>query len=250
MPLFESESLVLRSYDLAEADRIVVFFTRSHGIVRGVAKGAKRLKSRFGSSLEPFSTVNLQYFQKDDRELVSVQAIELTGSRFAAASDPEFLATFAYLADLLAAMLPPHDPNETTYRMAKACIATDWKGADELAAVRLYFEAWLLRLGGFLPDWSNCAECGRGVLPQAAAFLFNEVHLLCGACRGTRRLAIISSIHRELLRNIQRFAPAEFVKQANSESSAVAELSSILRRIVAGIVGWELLNGRTLTVNS
>ncbi|HBR56430.1 MAG TPA: DNA repair protein RecO, partial [Blastocatellia bacterium] len=55
MPIFESESFVLKSYSLAEADRIVVFYTRNYGIVRGVAKGAKRLNSKFGSTLEPFS---------------------------------------------------------------------------------------------------------------------------------------------------------------------------------------------------
>ena len=156
MPLFESESLILRSYNLAEADRIIVFFTRDHGIVRGVAKGAKRLKSRFGSTLEPFSTVNLTFFQKEERELVSVQDVELTQSRFAAASDPEFLKTYSYLASLLTAMLPPHDPSETTYRMAKACLDVEAVGAESLAAVRLYFELWLLRLGGYLPDWTRC----------------------------------------------------------------------------------------------
>ena len=62
MPIYESESLVLKSHNLAEADRIVVFFTKVHGVVRGVAKGAKRLNSRFGSLLEPFTIVNLEYF--------------------------------------------------------------------------------------------------------------------------------------------------------------------------------------------
>src|SRR3990170_8875881 len=122
MPVVETESLVLKSCNLAEADRIVVFFTREHGMVRGVAKGAKRLQSRFGSTLEPFSTVQLEYFQKEDRELVSIRRVDLIKSRFEAASSPEFLQTFSYIAELLASFVPPHDPNETLYRMVKACI--------------------------------------------------------------------------------------------------------------------------------
>jgi DNA repair protein RecO (recombination protein O) len=59
MPLVETESLILKSYSLAEADKIVVFLTQDQGLVRGVAKGAKRLKSRFGGALEPFSIVDL-----------------------------------------------------------------------------------------------------------------------------------------------------------------------------------------------
>src|SRR5689334_7965922 len=122
MPLVETEGLVLKSYDLAEADRIVIFLTRDHGVVGGVAKGAKRPKSRFGSGLELFSVVKLTYFQKDVHELVSIREAELQKSYFEAASDPEFLQKFSYLSDLLVSFAPPHDPNETIYRMVRACL--------------------------------------------------------------------------------------------------------------------------------
>jgi len=75
MAIVETESLILKSYALAEADKIVVFLSQNQGIIRGVAKGAKRLKSRFGGSLEPFSVVNLIYFQKEDSELVKINQI-------------------------------------------------------------------------------------------------------------------------------------------------------------------------------
>ncbi|MEQ1645716.1 MAG: DNA repair protein RecO, partial [Pyrinomonadaceae bacterium] len=105
MSLIETESIILRSYNLAEADKIVVLLTRDHGIVRGVAKGAKRLKSKFGSGLEPFSFVNSTYFEKDTSDLVSIQKIEIDESNFAAASDPDFLQKFSYLGDLLVSIL-------------------------------------------------------------------------------------------------------------------------------------------------
>ena len=91
MSLRQTEAIVIKSYSLSEADRIVVFFTREFGLVRGVAKGAKRLQSKFGSTLEPFSTVTLEYFQKDERELVSIQSVDLVQSRFAIAADPDKL---------------------------------------------------------------------------------------------------------------------------------------------------------------
>src|SRR5688500_1642983 len=122
MPVVETESLVLKSYNLAEADRIVVFLTHDHGVVRGVAKGAKRLKSRFGSGLEPFSVVRLTYFHKEVHELVSVQKVELVQSNFTAAGNPDFLQKFSYRTELLISLSPPHDPDETLYRMVRACI--------------------------------------------------------------------------------------------------------------------------------
>src|SRR5438552_17615470 len=99
MPLIETESLVIKTYNLAEADRIVVFLTRDHGVIRGVAKGAKRLKSKFGSGLEPFSVVRLSYFQKDAVELALIQRAELLPSYFATANDPDFLQNISYVGD-------------------------------------------------------------------------------------------------------------------------------------------------------
>src|SRR5438046_754390 len=161
MPLIETDGLVIKSYNLAEADRIVVFLTRDHGVIRGVAKGAKRLKSKFGSGLEPFSVVHLSYFQKDAVELVSIQKAELVRSYFASAGNPDFLQKFSYLSDLLAAFSPPHDPNETLYRMACACLEATAAQPDGLGSIGVYFELWLLRLAGYLPDWTRCDECKR-----------------------------------------------------------------------------------------
>ena len=59
MGLIEAEGIVLRSYNLAEADKIVVCLTRHAGVVRTVARGARRLKSRFGAGLEPFTIIAL-----------------------------------------------------------------------------------------------------------------------------------------------------------------------------------------------
>ncbi len=88
MGLVETEGLIFKSYSLAEADKIIVFLTQNEGLIRGVAKGAKRLKSRFGGSLEPFTVVNISYFQKEERELVSIRQIELVKSYFENASEP------------------------------------------------------------------------------------------------------------------------------------------------------------------
>ena len=250
MSQFETESLVLKSYNLAEADRIVVFFTRDQGIIRGVAKGAKRLKSRFGSTLEMFSTVQLSYFQKEDRELVTIQQVELLRSRFSAASNPEFLHTFSYLADLLIAFVPPHDPNETLYRMTGACLDTAMEGPGQLPAIRLYFELWLLRLGGYLPDWSRCDECKRAFALNASASLRPDFHLICDRCRRTRRLTRVDASQVEAYRNVQKLPPTQFVELTSTYPQTVTELSAILRRIITQVIGRDPMNEKTLAVYS
>lgn len=250
MPVFETESLVLKSYNLAEADRIVVFLTREHGLVRGVAKGAKRLKSRFGSMLEPFSTVNLEYFQKEDRELVSIRHIDLVRSCFYEASEPEVLHTFSYVSDLLISFVPPHDPNETLYRMVKACIDSGCRTPQEIAAIRLYFEIWLLRLGGYLPDWNVCNDCKNPFAAIDPSDLQAAYHLLCGKCRKTRSGQAISGDHRDAFRNAQKLSPREFMEFASDKTAILTDVSRILRRIVSNVIGRELVAENSFAVNS
>jgi len=249
MPQYETESLVLKSYNLAEADRIVVFFTREQGMVRGVAKGAKRLKSRFGSTLELFSTVNLSYFQKEERELVSIQTVELTKSCFAEASSPEFLNTFSYIADLLMAFVPPHDPHETLYRMTKACLAAASENPEDLDSIRLYFELWLLRLGGYLPDWSACDICKRTFTTNEATRIQSSFHLRCKKCGKTTSGDVIDPGHREIFHNVQKLSPVEFIKIVDGKPVQITEVSKTLKRIISHVIGREVKNENIFAVS-
>lgn len=240
MPLIESESLVLKSYSLAEADKIVVLLTRDHGIVRGVAKGAKRLKSRFGSGLEPFSVVAVTYFQKETVELVSIQRIDLVASSFASAGDPEFLTKFAYLTELLIAFSPPQDPNETLYRMTRACLDAAAADGPGLEAIGVYFELWLLRLAGYLPDWNSCKECRRAFNENDIASVTGDHHLLCSACRRASGSAMLSGRIRAAAASGWRLPPSEFAREWASEREHLRALSSILRQVASRSLGREV----------
>jgi DNA repair protein RecO (recombination protein O) len=240
MPLIETESLILKTYDLAEADRIVLFLTQDHGIVRGVAKGAKRLKSKFGSGLEPFTVVNLTYFQKEVLELVSIQRTDLVSSYFALASDPDFLQKFSYLADLLIESSPPHDPNETLYRMVRACLDAAAAGPTRLDLIGLYFEVWLLRLTGYLPDWKNCGGCGRSIGDAEPAVLGPAFRLICAACGRTRYSIQVEPADRLLLFQALRQSPAEFLNSSTREAARVDTLSNLLKRVMEQALGREV----------
>lgn len=250
MALIETESLVLKSYNLAEADKIVVLLTHDHGVVRGVAKGVKRLKSKFGSGLEPFSVVRATYFQKEGTELVSIQNVELVRSYFAAAGDPEFLQKFSYLAELLIIFSPPHDPNETLYRMAKVCLETAAADNSALLGIGVYFESWLLRLSGFLPEWVSCDQCGRVIGETETSNLASNFHLMCGDCRRTSGTRVIDATHRAIFVAARRLSPIEFVKFTADKPSHLKDLSVIFKRIISHSVGREVTGEISLAVNN
>ena len=250
MPLIETESLVLKTYNLADADKIVVVLTRDHGVIRGVAKGAKRLKSKFGSGLELFSIVQLTYFQKDAVELVSIQKAELIRSYFSVASHPEFLQKFSYLSDLLVTFSPPHDPNETLFRMALSCLDAAKDYATSFASIGVYFELWILRLAGYLPDWSKCDTCGRTFSDADESRMDSNFHMICVSCGRPNDSQRLARGQRLLFDAARRLSPADFAQVVSTRQDDIKELSTTLKRIISRSVGREVTGETSLTIGT
>ena len=216
MAVFETEALILRSYNLAEADKIVVCLSRSAGLIRGVAKGCRKLKNRFGAALEPFTLINLTYYEKENRELVSFRQVEILKSRFNLSSNASILTGFAYMGDLLIDFSPPHQANDNLFRMALACFEAASEIPDDLDAVLRYFEVWLLKLEGFLPDLRVCATC-QNAFGEEAIYLGSDLSLRCSLCSNGRG-GLVSKPLRSHLRTAEKLSPAKFAEGAREVS--------------------------------
>jgi DNA repair protein RecO (recombination protein O) len=151
MPAHSSESFILQTYPFRESDLIVSFFTRDQGKLRGVARRARRPKSSFGSGLERLSHATVSYFQKENRELVSLNSCELVHSQFNLASNYEASVALDYLAEVTEQLLPPNETNERHFRLLIAVLDYLRAGGNPWTSVT-YFGLWAVRLAGFLPD--------------------------------------------------------------------------------------------------
>lgn len=247
MALIETESLILRNYNLADADKIVIFLTQSEGLIRGVAKGAKRLKSKFGGSLEPFTIVDITYFQKEQRELVSIRQIDLKKSYFKNACDIKFLQKFAYLAELLIEFAPPHDPNERLYKMSKVCLETASNNPENLEAIALYFEIWILKLGGYLPSWNLCGNCKREFSENESANLQYDFHIFCMDCQKSQQKFVINSFQRKIFSLAQKVSPQKFIISTLDLDEDIREVSRVLKRIISHILGKDFVLEKTIS---
>jgi DNA repair protein RecO (recombination protein O) len=149
MPLYTAEALVLRTYKLGEADRIVVFLTRDRGKKRGVAHNARKSRKRFGAALEPLTEVRVSYFEKEQRDLVRLDYAEPVRSPLVAAS-PEALGYSHYFAELIDEWAAEADVDERLFRLSTSALEALVCGVPGEALAR-YFECWLLRLQGVYP---------------------------------------------------------------------------------------------------
>ncbi len=183
MPLHTADALVLRTYKLGEADRIVVFLTRDRGKKRGVAKGARRVRSRFLGSLEPLTLGRVTYFEHEQRDLVRLDEIEVTRSPLAGPID-EGLAHVGYFAELLDEWAPEASPNEKLYRLG-AAVAAALGGGAPVERLARYFEYWLLRLEGLYPSFVSCPSCAADLAEAGAVVATRDRVFLCRQCART-----------------------------------------------------------------
>jgi DNA repair protein RecO (recombination protein O) len=236
MGLCETEAIVLRTFNLAEADKIVVCLTRQSGVVRAVAKGAKKLKSRFGAGLEPFTLINLSYYEKEGRELVSLSQAEIVRSYFKLSKHAEAMAALSYLCELVMEFAPPHEPNEKLFRMVSACIEAISVAPDEWQALVRYFEVWMLRLSGFWPDLRGCADCSKGFDSDSQIYFNAEFKLRCRACSQGQGTSLSLATHAQL-RAMQRLSPQEFAQSSHQITQPVrAEMAQVTRRLIERIL--------------
>ncbi|MBC7364452.1 MAG: DNA repair protein RecO [Candidatus Aminicenantes bacterium] len=188
MPLDKSEAIILRTQNLGEQDKLVVFFSREKGLIKGVAKGARKFNNRFGSSLEPFSVVKMLYYEKERHDLVTISNCDLLESSFELYCETKTTWALAYVAELVEKFSPYREKEEVLYRLLLSFIKA-LKEGQRLEYLIHYFEFWFLKINGILPDWSTCHKCHRPLAGQASLNPQRD-GFFCLSCAEDRRLTI------------------------------------------------------------
>lgn len=174
--------MVLRTYKLGEADRIVVFMTAERGKVRAVAKGVRKTKSRFGGRLESPNRVRLLMYE--GRELDVITQVE-TADHFRALRDDLTRMTEAMaLVEAVDQLAQEGEPNLAVYRMLVAALGTLARRPAPLLVAGFYWK--LLGLEGVAPLVNACVRCGAGSAGdpvELVALDLVEGGALCRSCR-------------------------------------------------------------------
>jgi DNA repair protein RecO (recombination protein O) len=232
MPLVETEAIVLRTYRLGEADKIVSLFTRQMGRTRAVASGAQRTKSRYGGSLESLSYVRLWVFERENRDLGRLNAVEIIESFFDMQKDYASHVAAQYVAEVVEQLLPERDINERAFRLVLVVLRA-LKRSREVERPLLYFDYWILRLAGFLPDLTVCTACGRSFQAETAYYADNLPGLVGLECRqGT--MAGARAMSAKSLGDVQRACATSLDKWMAEpmKPSGINEVRRFLESIV------------------
>jgi DNA repair protein RecO (recombination protein O) len=159
MRLYRDRAVVLRQHKLGEADRIVTLLTRDHGLVRAVAKGVRRTRSKFGSRLEPFAHIDVQLYPGRNLDIVT-QVVSLDAFATDIVSDyGRYTSACAVLETAERLAGEEHAPMPALHLLTVGALRAV---ADGARARELILDAYLLRamgIAGWAPSLIECARC-------------------------------------------------------------------------------------------
>jgi DNA repair protein RecO (recombination protein O) len=191
--LYRATGVVLRTYKLAESDRIIVLLTEEHGKVRAVAKGVRKTRSKFGGRLEPMSHIHL--LLHEGRDLDIVNQVDTVESLAPLVVDLDHMTRGMAVLEAVDQVAMEREPNPQLYRMLVGVLRTIAVSDSPLVVPSFFWK--LLALEGVRPELDVCVRCGE--TEPLVAFDMDQGGALCRNCRSG---APISAEALELMRMI------------------------------------------------
>ena len=182
MAILRTEAIVLRTFDFRETSLIANFFTREYGRIDGLLKGIRREPKKFASTLEPFSSNEIIFYQKRSSQLHLISQCDLKDNFNNLRKDLKSIAHGCYLTDLIQQLMPQEEKNEEVYMLTLLALKQIDRGEDAEKALRVFIIKFL-KLIGFRPRLDGCVACDKNIL-QEAYFNVKRGGLLCANCNG------------------------------------------------------------------
>lgn len=250
MPLIRTQGIVLRARALGEHDRLVTLYTRDLGRLTAVARGARRVRSRFGAALELFTWGEAVGFERDGRELVRLDHFDIHRSFRRLREDLDRLAHGARMVEAVLRLTGERDPQPPCFALLLRALRALETGAA--TRVPLAFTLRFLDLLGHRPRLDRCVGCGRaaGILGSGGmGFDTGRGGLVCAACRprggGVAAGGPVSPRALAVLRGLQG-AAWEARLNARIAAPLEHEAASLLDAYVETLVGGPLRTSRFL----
>ena len=231
-------TLVVRVIDWSETSAVVTLFTREAGLVRAIAKGARRPKGPFESALDVLSLCRVVFLRKSSGALDLLTEAKLL-RRFRPSRDLSRLYAGYYVAELLVRLTHDYDPHPELFDVADATLAALGEAQPALPAAlhMLYFEVSLLRLLGYLPQFEACVECGevQVVRDGRVAFGLLAGGVLCTACRPGKRQVV--SLTVPAWQTLRLWAQPDLGQLSIPERKVGNELRAVVSHYLQNLLG-------------
>jgi DNA repair protein RecO (recombination protein O) len=179
MSLYRAEGIILRNKDLGEADKIVTIFTRTHGKVRAVAKGARRPRNRLTGPTQVFSYSDFLFFS--GKNLDTISQAYLKESFIKLRDDLVRMASASYVVELIDLLIEEKEKNEDLFLLLHSVMGLLCFQKD-LRTVLRFYELNLMDILGYRPHLDSCVKCAGPIDTGKHGFSPSQGGAICYKC--------------------------------------------------------------------
>ncbi len=249
MPLFTTPAIVTRSMNYGESDKILTFFTRDFGKLKGIAKGARRSKKRFQNVLSLFSHLRLIFFDREGMGLVRVESGDILHTFPRIREDLKRFYYGNYYLELVNEMAGEREVNAAAFDLLLSFLIDIDSTAPEEERLRM-FEIRMLSLFGYRPHLTRCGLCKRGweemKESHSVFFSLERGTMICDRCSKSGERLIPLSLGT--VRLIDQVAQVELdkLRRLKFTSQALSESGELLPPFITHQLGKELKSLRAI----
>ena len=227
-------AIVLRARPYGESDRIVSFLTEMHGKITGIAKGAKRSRKRFVNSLEPFSLVNLRFYERPQGNLVFILSSDLLFNFPRLVTSLDRISFASYLIEITDGLVGEGQEDRLVFQHLKSGLCYLNENDASLRFLTL-FELKLLQLVGYQPVLDGCKRCAKNRRDHPSSrwhFSLRDGGILCEPCSRLRKETLpLGAAAVEVLTDLQAKFSTTPARRC-LPSSVVSEIRSVVMRFI------------------
>ena len=226
MRTYSASAIVLKRIDLGEKDRILTLFSREHGKISAVAKGARRPGSKLGGTSEPFTYSKMLLSSGRDLDVLSQAEIKESFPHVKAGIPS--VAHGVYLLELVNSFLDQRQPNLDIFDTLLSAMYVLESGTDPEISAR-YFEVQLLAILGYEPHFEACLRCGRKPGREKVSFSPALGGIVCADCGTPPKDAIqVSAALASYIDALRKVEPNK-IKEMKVPRGARRDLAQVLR---------------------
>lgn len=228
MSILETDAVILSDMPQGETSKIIRVFSKDYGRISLIAKGARKLKSRFGGTLDPLNHVHIVYYYKDNRDLHPVTQCDIINSYAAVKSNLEKLTIGLSIAEIIVNLVVEEESNNPLFNLLNRSLDALENAERNFINIYWYFLTRFLQLSGFglNPAERVCQNCGSEIKKQAAYFSISRGGMLCSSCSQPNVNRRISAESVQVLKQIVNREPEQLVNLHVSHRS-IQELNSV-----------------------
>lgn len=232
--LKRTEGIVLKTSIFGEADLIVTYLTPDNGLIKAFARSPRKIKSRFGSSLEPLTYSTISLLGKEESSLPRLTQSDIIKPFYSLREDMDCLLNISELLEMNLKFLPERYPNPEIFRLLlKMLLKIENNRGNEL--YYLYYKMRFLEIAGYSPRLDACGRCGKA--PAQRNFYICHGSIMCHKCIGGGEDSIrISDSALKFYRSLVKWKPV-VIDRIVPPARLMSEISGVINSHVKYVIG-------------